>query len=299
MKQIKIAFFLTISLLFSFSACNDKNDGDYKPKGVAAAQSSYIVGIHPYLNSKKTYLSYRPILDYLEENIDGVKFELQTSSDYTVYEEKLYKAEFDFALPNPYQTINSFSRGYKVIAKMKPDDVFRGVIVAKKSSNIQSVNDLKGKTVSFPAKTALAAAMMPLYFLHKNGLDINKDIELKFVGSQFSSIMNTYTGDAIAAATWPPPWEQWKKENPDMASEMRVIWVTEPLVNNGFVVKETVDGKLAAKVAKLLVELDSAEKGKELLKNAGFEGFEYADEARYEPVKKFIKEYDKAIGAPK
>lgn len=47
-----------------------------------------------------------------------------------------------------------------------------------------------------------------------------------------------------------------------MASEMRVIWVTEPLVNNGFVVKETVDGKLAAKVAKLLVELDSGEKEK-------------------------------------
>lgn len=296
-RYLAMALLLIAAALLT--ACNDKDSGDYKPKGVVQLQSSYIVGIHPYLNSKKTYLSYRPILDYLEANIAGVKFELQTASNYADYEEKLYKTKFDFALPNPYQTVNAISMGYTVIAKMKPDDVFRGVIVARKSSNIQSVNDLKGKTVSFPAKTALAAAMMPLYFLHKNGLDVNKDIELKFVGSQFSSIMNAYTGDSIAAATWPPPWEQWKKENPDMATEMIILWVTQPLTNNGFVAKDTIDNNLSLQVAKALVELSSTEKGKTILQNAGFDGFEYADNAKYEPVKKFLKEYDKAIGLPK
>jgi phosphonate transport system substrate-binding protein len=182
---------------------------------------------------------------------------------------------------------------------MKPDSVFRGIIVARKSKKLKNIRELTGQTVSFPAKTALAAAMMPLYFLHENGLDVKNDIKLKFVGSQFSSIMNAYTGDAIAAATWPPPWEQWKRENPKMAEEMEMVWITKPLVNNGFVAKGAVDSNISSEVARALVELDKSEKGAKILKNAGFEGFEYADETKYMPVKKFLENYDRAIGLPK
>jgi len=287
-------------VVFLFVGCDAKeSQSGYRPQGAEVSIQEYTVGVHPYLNSKKAYLSYRPILDYLQEKMPGVKFELQTASEYGEYEKKLYAGVYDFALPNPYQTLNSFKHGYKVIAKMKPDSVFRGVIVARKSKKLKNIRELTGQTVSFPAKTALAAAMMPLYFLHENGLDVKNDIKLKFVGSQFSSIMNAYTGDAIAAATWPPPWEQWQRENPKMAEEMEVVWITKPLVNNGFVVKSSIDGTISSEVARALVELDKTEKGAEILRNAGFEGFEYADETRYVPVKKFLESYDKAIGLPK
>lgn len=286
---------MLLSVLAIFFAACDK-EKPYKPQGVASEKKAYIVGIHPYLNSQKTYITYRPILDYLEANMPGVRFELQTSSDYADYEKKLYSKNFDFALPNPYQTLNSIQYGYRVIAKMKPDSVFRGIIVAKKTSNVKSVNDLKGHNVSFPAKTALAAAMMPLYFLQQNGLDVKKDITIKFVGSQYSSIMNAYAEDTIAAATWPPPWEQWKKEHPDMAAEMRIIWETKPLINNGFAAKESIPEETAKRVAKLLTALDQTESGRKILQNAGFDGFEYANNQRYDIVKDFLIEYDKKVG---
>jgi len=297
-KHLKVIFLL--AFLFLFTACDNKDaNGEYKPQGVSAMQLTYTIGVHPYLNSKRMYLSYRPILDYLEENMQGVRFELQTAPEYEEYEKKLYACVYDFALPNPYQTVNSVKYGYRVIAKMKPDGVFRGIIVARKSQKLKNISDLKGKAVSFPAKTALAAAMMPLYFLHENGLDIKNDIESKFVGSQFSSIMNAYTGDTVAAATWPPPWEQWKSENPKMAEEMEVVWTTKPLVNNGFVAKNSVENSISSRVADLLVKLGESEKGAKILRDAGFDGFEYADESKYEPVKVFLERYNKVIGLPK
>lgn len=294
MKKILIAFLVTVFFL----ACSDSEQREiYQPTGVLINKKVYIIGVHPYLNSKKMYKSYRPILDYLEKNLQNVSFVIETSSDYAAYNVKLYRGDFHFSLPNPFQTYNSLKYNYKVISKMKPDKVFRGIFVARKDSNLTNVMQLKNKAVSFPAPTALAATMMPLYYLHENGLDVNK-IEKKYVGSQYSSILNAYSLDTIAGATWPPPWESWSKENPDKAKDMEIVWQTEPLINNGFVVRTDVDKELAKNVAKLLYELDNTQDGKKILNNAGFDGFEYSKNEDYFIVEKFLEKYDKVIGIP-
>lgn len=294
MKQILLIIFTLL-----FIGCEQKTTESYKPTAQKSNERVYIIGIHPYLNTKKMYEVYKPIFDYIESNMVNTKFMIETSEDYASYEKKLYSQRFDFSLPNPYQTINSFKYNYYAIARMAPDDVFRGIIITRKDSNIQTPADLKGKVISFPAPTALAATMMPLYYLHHNGLNVNEDITKKFVGSQYSSIMNVYAKDSIAGATWPPPWEAWKKENPQMASELEVKWETKHLINNGFVAHNRVDARLVEEVGGLLCGLSKNETGKKLLVNAGFDGFVVSKNSDFEPVEKFIKIYDKEIGLPK
>ncbi len=291
-------FLHIIFVLFIFLGCSSSDEkAPYRPTGVAPSVHLYKVGIHPYLNSQKMFRSYRPILDALEKELGNVRFSLETSKDYAAYEEKLYRGAFDFSLPNPYQTYNAIGRGYHVIAKMKPDHVFRGIFVALKTNHLHHPSQLKGHAVSFPAPTALAATMMPLYFLHKQGIDVNRDIEKRFVGSQDSSILNAYSGDTLAAATWPPPWEAWVRENPKKAADMEVVWQTPPLVNNGFVAREDINASFAASVAKALISLDHSKQGRKLLQQAGFEGFETADDQTYEAVKTFLDSYETTIGA--
>lgn len=296
MKHTILLFFIIIF----FSGCEKQTkEVRYEPKGSVVAKKVYKVGIHPYLNSKKMYKSYRPILDYLEENIDDVEFVLETSQNYAAYELKLYRGDFHFSLPNPFQTYNAISKNYIVIAKMKPDTVFRGIFVARKDTKLKNFEQLKGQSISFPAPTALAATMMPLYFLHRHGVDTKKDIDKKYVGSQYSSILNAYSKDTIAAATWPPPWEAWCKENPQKAKEMEVVWQTKHLINNGFIVRDDVDNEIAKDVAKYLIKLSDTEKGKKLLEDAGFDGFESSDNNAYKVVQSFLEKYEKEIGLPK
>jgi len=284
------------ALVFFFTSCENKTQTQrYAPQGTVERITVYKVGIHPYLNSKKMYSSYRPLLDHLEKNIAGVEFVLETSADYEAYNKKLYQGAFDFSLPNPYQTYNALAKNYNVIAKMKPDSVFRGILVARKDLHIQKPSELLGKTVSFPAPTALAATMMPLYYLHEKGVD-TKLIKKKYVGSQYSSIINAYSKDSFIAATWPPPWEAWCKENPTKALEMEVVWETQALINNGFIAHQRVKNSLAKEVATLLVDLCDSDEGKALLKNAGFEGFEYANNATYLVVEEFLQKYEQALG---
>lgn len=293
----KLIVYLLIASIFS--GCLDSEQKKlYRPTGELINKKVYVVGIHPYLNSKKMYNSYRPIFDNLEKQLENVSFVIETSSDYASYNVKLYRGDFHFSLPNPFQTYNALKYNYKVTAKMKPDTVFRGIFVARKDSKLTNVQQLKNKAVSFPAPTALAATMMPLYYLYENGLDV-KTVEKKYVGSQYSSILNAYSSDTIAGATWPPPWESWSKENPDKAKDMEIVWQTEPLVNNGFVVRKDVDEKLSQKIANILSNLDKTKDGQVMLKNAGFAGFELSSNEDYQIVESFLKKYDKAIGIPK
>jgi phosphonate transport system substrate-binding protein len=90
-------------------------------------------------------------------------------------------------------------------ARWVDDEMFRGIILVRKDSGIHKVTDLKGKKVSYPALTALAATMMPHYYLHTHGIDVNRDIENLYVGSQESSIMNVLRGHVAAGATGPVP----------------------------------------------------------------------------------------------
>lgn len=291
------SFLLSIFLLFG---CEQKTTKPlYRPTSVDVETKVYIVGVHPYFNTHQMFTSYRPILDYLEANIPHATFKLETSEDYAQYNKKLAAKVFDFSLPNPYQTVTSLNYGYRVIAKMKPDTTFKGIFVAKKSSHLRDIKQLKNQKISFPAPTALAAAMMPLYFLKSQGLDIHKDIEKLYVGSQFSSIMNAYTGDTIAGATWPTSYADWCAQNPQKAVDMEVVWETDILVNNGFIVHERVSKDVAQQVAVLLSTLDSRVKDAQLLKDAGFDGFELATNQTYDKVVDFLQKYDKEIGLPK
>lgn len=299
MKIFSLLMILIISSIF-LSSCSDTNNKEkYIPTSKETNFKIYKFGIHPYMNSKKMYEFYRPILDFVELNVGDIEIILETSSTYSEYNIKLYRGEFDFSLPNPFQTYNSLQKGYKVFARMKPDSVFRGVFLARKDSNIKTVNQLKGAKISFPAPTALAATMMPLFYLHEHGINVKKDIEKKYVGSQYSSILNAFSSDTLVGVTWPPPWETWKRENPQKAKQMEVIWETDSLINNGVVVKNGVNALIAQKVINALINLDKTPKGKKLLLDAGFKGFTKSKNEDYSIVEDFLVKYDKAIGIPK
>ena len=54
-------------------------------------------------------------------------------------------------------------------------------LVIKKSSNIKSIEDLKGKMIGFGAIDSPQARLIPIYNLHQHGLEFNKDyVEKRF-----------------------------------------------------------------------------------------------------------------------
>lgn len=281
------------------SGCQPAPEARYEPEYAdhppGAADAVYLFGVHPLHNPKRLFEVYQPLVDYLNRHLDGPEIKLEASRDYAAYDAKLAAGHFHLALPNPYQTLVAIESGYRVFGKMGDDHQFRGIILVRKDSGIRAVADLKGRAVSYPAPTALAATMLPQWYLHRHGLDVLRDIDNRYVGSQESSIMNVYRGSTAAGATWPPPWRALSRERPELARELEVIWETESLPNNGLVARSDLPSDWLARLGRLLFTLHEHAEGQRILAAMELSRYEPADTATYQPVRDFLREFEAQV----
>jgi len=297
--QNLIRWSLLVCFLLIF-ACGKKPEADLPEfSNVPVSETTvYRFGIHPLHNPNRLHEIFDPMMDYLEKHIPDSEFKVEASRNYAAYDEKLFSGKFHFSLPNPYQTLESLRHGYKVFGKMADDHEFRGIILVRKDSGIEKVTDLKGKIVSYPAPTALAATMMPQYYLHTNGINVITDIQNRYVGSQESSIMNVFIGESHAGATWPPPWRALVKERPELEKQLEIKWQTQSLPNNGLVARNDMPNELVNKVGELLFNLHMTEEGKAILARMELSAFEPATDETYKPVRDFLETFSKEIRKP-
>ena len=288
---------LLAGLLLALIGCTDNSEQSYAPVFIEHKTSTthYQFAIHPLHNPTRLYAVFNPLINYLNQNIKGAEFSVEASKSYADFNDKLLKQSVAFALPNPYQTLLAIDKGYQVIAKMGDDENFKGIFLVRKDSNIKHPADLKGKLVSYPAPTALAATMLPQDYLQQNGINVTTDIQNEYVGSQESSIMNVFVGASAAGATWPPPWKALSDERPELKQQLKVIWQTQSLPNNSIMARSDVPPQLIKEVRTLLSNLHNTEVGQKILETMYLSKFELADNETYRPVQKFIEHFDKTV----
>ncbi|MFA5170761.1 MAG: phosphate/phosphite/phosphonate ABC transporter substrate-binding protein [Sulfuriferula sp.] len=285
-------------LVLLLAGCGKTQQAVYEPNFSAKAATNvkeYVIGILPLHNPQRLMNIYGPILEHINATMPDVHFRIEASRNYDEFEKKLYSGHFDFAMSNPYQTILSLKHGYRVFGKMGDDDNFRGIILVRKDSGIHTVNDLKGKKVAYPSATALAATMMPQYYLHTHGIDVNRDNENIYVGSQESSILNVVRGHVAAGGAWLLPWLAFSAEHPDQASQLEVKWQTVSLPNNAWVVRQDVPAALASQFATALFGLNDSVQGRKELALLPISHFEPATEATYAPVRNFLAVFSRTV----
>jgi phosphonate transport system substrate-binding protein len=267
----------------------------YSSGPAGAVTPIYRLAVHPLHNPQKLGEAYQPLVDHLNRQLKGVQIELEASRDYPAYEKKFRAREPAFLLPNPWQTLQAMKVGYHVIAMAGDAEDFKGIFIIRKDSGIKMPNDLKGKVVSYPSPTALAAAIMPQYFLHTRGIDINRDVQNAYVGSQESSIMNVYLGKSAAGATWPPPWRLFQKDHPAEAAQLQLIWETPSLINNSVMARDDVPETVREQVRKSLLDLAQTPQGKTMLAGMETARFHAADNASYGVVTDYIRRFEKEV----
>lgn len=300
---MSIAFkIICVALLLAFfPGCQNggNQDNNYTPEystePVFKQKDIYLFGVHPLHNPSRLFHIYQPMIDYINAHLQESELRMEASRNYATYDKKLFSGYYHFALPNPYQTVISMQHGYRVFGKMADDANFRGIILLRKDSGITTVEELKGKTVSYPAPTALAATIMPQWYLYKHGININEDITNRYVGSQESSIMNVYLGKSAAAATWPPPWNAFIKEKPEIAKEIFIKWETDSLPSNALVVRKDIPQILVDKISKIIFALHTHEQGKKILKAMELSKYQAADDSTYDSVKVFLDKFETQV----
>ncbi|NOU47506.1 MAG: PhnD/SsuA/transferrin family substrate-binding protein [Bacteroidales bacterium] len=295
---MKKGWFYLLLYVLTNVGCTNRNENSgprYSTSPGVPGVPVYCFAVHPLHNPNKLLQVYQPLIDYLNVNVTGARFTIEASRDYASYEKKYLDRKPGFLLPNPWQTIQAMKVGYHVLAMAGEPGDFKGIFVVRKDGGIRSPSDLKGKVISYPASTALAACIMPQYFLHSAGINVSTGIINKYVGSQESSIMNVFLGQSVAGATWPPPWRAFQKDHPKEAAALMVIWETEPLINNSVMVRDDVPDEIRLQVQKLLTTLNEKVEGKPILSDMETSRFILATDKDYDIVGSYIKRFENEV----
>lgn len=292
---IAAALVLLLAALAGCSREPESQGPQVGAKPLSPGSPVYRFAVHPLHNPAKLIQAYQPLIDHLNSRLQGARLTLEASRDYASFEEKYQAKKPEFILPNPWQTLQAMQVGYRVIAMAGEPRDFTGIFVVRRDSGLKRPADLKGKAVSYPSSTALAACIMPQYFLHSQGIDVNADIDNRYVGSQESSIMNAYLKLTVAGATWPTPWRAFQREHPREAAELKVMWETEPLVNNSVMVRNDVAAGVAEQVRTQLLGLDASAAGKAILAGMETARFLPAVDQDYDVVRRYVARFEREV----
>lgn len=301
--SIRRALLVLLAAVFLLTAC-ERNPAGNAPAfsdrpAQAAAKPVYLLGVHPLHNPQMLFDHFQPLVDELNRHLNGVEIRLEASRDYPSYDAKLFAGRFHLAMPNPYEAVEAERHGYHFFARWNNDADFHGLCLVRKDAGIHAASDLKGKVAAFPAPSALAATMLPQWYLKQHGLDVFKDIDARYVGSHESAILNVLQGAAALGCTWPPPWRTFQQTRPAEARQLTPLFQTDTLPSVAVMARADVPPEVVAQLREILLRLHATEAGRLIVAKIGIPGFAPADHATYLPVSDFIARFSAQIRQPR
>jgi ABC-type phosphate/phosphonate transport system substrate-binding protein len=121
-------------------------------------------------------------------------------------------------------------------------------LIVRRDSGIESVADLRGKTVATGAKDSPQATLLPLHLLHQAGLEAGRDFTLRrfdlmvgkhgdHIGGELEALRSLQAGESAAAAVLDLNWERWATDGTASPQELRVLATTHPFDHCNFTVR--------------------------------------------------------------
>jgi phosphonate transport system substrate-binding protein len=285
---------LVVSFLL-FTTCKPKST-TYEPTySIDSAQKKTLIyGVA----TQAFYELNTPLVKYLNEHLEGASLKIVANSSFSIYVDKVKTRYFDLAGGNGIMALEGIQNGYSILAAVVDEDANAGVILVNKDSSINHFSDLKGKLVASAGSPALGH-LLNMVFLYKNGLDVSKQIKLKYLESFESVILNVYLGRCSAGFTTINGWRSFLKRRPEIASKVKLKWVTPEVAGNVLLIRNSVDEKTASQLKNLIVTMHVNEQGRKALADLGYARFVPADSNTYLPFRNLLKEYQAIIADPK
>ena len=253
---------------------------EYTPKTIKVA-------ILPLYSPLTIYKRYDPLMRYLSEKT-GYEFKLVIPKNFEEFIQIVSEGKVDFSYQNPY-VFSIISKKYPVKALaitigedctqeegICGDERFRGIIITRKDSKINKLEDLKGKKIMIVSPTSAGGFLSQKIYLEKKGFNLTRDFKLIDAKRQEKVIIGVYKGEADAGFIREAALSVWADEV-DM-SKIKILDYGEYLPNWPFSVVRNRNHELTTKVKEIIINLDS-----DILKKAKIKGFK---EATDEDIKK-------------
>jgi phosphonate transport system substrate-binding protein len=224
--------------------------------------------------------------------LSGVPVRAQVASDYAGVIEAVRSRRVDLAFVHPVgYVLANREAGCQILVR----DVWQGKTAytarfyVKKSSGIDSVEALRGKTIAFVDPASSSGYIYPMVLLIKRGLVKGRDPktffkDALFAGTHEAALQSVLRGRVDAAATFDKAPELHLKDRAQIA-QLTFVGETPEIPEAGICVRPGVSPDTVAKVKRALLAIKAPEHAAVLKQIYDIDGFIEAADADYQPVR--------------
>ncbi len=239
------------------------------------------LGVVPQQSPLTLAKSWTPVIQYLEKET-GEKVDLKIENSIQKFEEVLYSGGYDIAYMNPYHYILANEKK-SYMAKVRADEDLVGILVINKSSQINNIEDVKGKKFLFASPNAFAATLLTKYELSKKyNINIDKNEQFTYVNSHDS----VYKGVARGIGDVGGGIERtfFALEDNDAKESLKILYKTQAYPSHPIAFNPSLSQDVQKKFIIALMNIP-----KELLKDLNMENIIKTDDKEYNVVRDIAK----------
>lgn len=211
------------------------------------------IGFIPAEDSRAMVRQSKDILDIVAKQT-GLKVEAFVGSDYNGTIEALRNGHVDVALLGPFSYILATTQApveafaVTVIAKtMQPS--YKSIIIARKDSPINSINDLKGHTYAFVDPGSTSGYMVPAAAFKKAGITPEKDFkQVMYSGGHDATIVAVGEGKVEAGSVADRIFERGCAKGLADCSKIKIIWESPAIWNDPVLYRKNMPEDLKKKI---------------------------------------------------
>lgn len=228
----------------------------------AGAQAQQVLRVSAIPDEAPTELQrkFKPLGEYLEKKL-AMKVEFTPVTDYAASVEGLVNGKLDMVWFGGFTFVqaNHMSKGKVVpLVQRVEDEKFRSVFVTT-SKSINSLADLKGKTLSFGSESSTSGHLMPRSFLLAARIDPDADLKrISFSGAHDATVAAVAGGKVDAGALNISVWEKLNEQKKVDPAVVRVFYTTPAYYDYNWTVRSDMPDALKKKITDAFLALDSA-----------------------------------------
>lgn len=215
--------------------------------------------------------TFSNLTDLIEQET-GVTVEFQNASDYAAVIEGMRAGQVDVASFGPFSYVIAKDSGVDLSPVAAPTDdpngepAYTSLAYVKEGSDINSIEDLKGKTVCFVDQASTSGFLVPMNGLMDVGIDMDSDIEQVLAGGHDASLLTLDSEGCDAAFAHNTMLHTLEKSGQIEEGSLRGIWESDPITEDPITVNNS---SLSPELAQQITDVIREHGNKPALVEAG------------------------------
>lgn len=237
------------------------------------------LAVVPQFQAADVHRNWTPVIERIKQ-VTGLNVVLRITKDIPTFEDEFQAGQADLVYLNPYHQVMAHrAQGY--VPLVRDAQLLTGIVVVRKDDPIQSMAQLAGKEIAYPAPNAFGASLL----VRSHLAEVDKvQTQPFYAKTHTNAYRQVIVGKSAAAGGVRATLE---KEPEEVRAALRVLWETPAAAPHPLSAHPRVPAQQAQAIANAILKMAAEPQGQELLKAILMPQPVRADYARdYRPLEK-------------